>query len=99
MPALTFEVAPLQLAPAVIGAGLYWRRARTLSARGHPVEGWRMASNDRANVVALADETALKGMTGETILATQRRRFRLPWPRSLHGTPKQVEFTFDKQAF
>jgi len=55
--------------------------------------------DDRANVVALADETALKGMTGETILATQRRRFRLPWPRSLHGTPKQVEFTFDKQAF
>src|SRR3954452_17287615 len=41
MPALTFEVAPLQLAPAVIGAGAYWRRARTLKQRGHPVEGWR----------------------------------------------------------
>ena len=55
--------------------------------------------DDRGNVVALADETALKGMTGETILAKQRRRFLLRWPRTLHGTPKQVEFTFDKQAF
>ena len=55
--------------------------------------------DDRGNVVALANETTLKGMTGETILAKQRRRFLLPWPRNLHGTPKQVEFTFDKQAF
>ena len=37
MPALTFEVAPLQLAPAVIGGAAYWRRARTLPQRGHPV--------------------------------------------------------------
>ena len=55
--------------------------------------------DDRGNVVALADETVLKGMTGESILAKQRRRFLLPWPRKLHGVPKQVEFTFDKQAF
>ena len=55
--------------------------------------------DDRGNVVTLADEAALKGMTGETILAKQRRRFLLPWPRTLHGAPKQVEFTFDKQAF
>ncbi len=55
--------------------------------------------DDRGDVVALADETALKGMIGETILARQRRRFLLRWPRNLHGTPKQVEFTFDKQAF
>lgn len=55
--------------------------------------------DDRGNVVVLADETTLKGMTGETILAKQRRRFLLRWPRNLHGTPKQVEFTFDKQAF
>ncbi len=55
--------------------------------------------DDRGNVVTLADEAALKGMTGESILAKQRRRFLLRWPRTLHGTPKQVEFTFDKQAF
>src|SRR5712691_4500356 len=55
--------------------------------------------DDRGNVVTLADEAALKGMTGESILAEQRRRFLLRWPRTLHGTPKQVEFTFDKQAF
>jgi fimbrial chaperone protein len=55
--------------------------------------------DDRGNVVPLTDQAALKGMTGETILAKQRRRFLLPWPRKLHGTPKQVEFTFDKQAF
>ena len=41
MPALTFEVAPLQLAPAAVGAWAYWRRARTLRERGHPVPGWR----------------------------------------------------------
>jgi putative membrane protein len=41
MPALTFEVAPLQLAPAVAGALAYATRARTLRARGHPVAGWR----------------------------------------------------------
>jgi cytochrome c oxidase assembly factor CtaG len=41
MPALTFEVAPLQLAPAAIGAAAYWRRARTLRDRGHPVTAWR----------------------------------------------------------
>jgi putative membrane protein len=41
MPALTFEVAPLQLAPAAVGAYAYWRRARTLRDRGHPVPAWR----------------------------------------------------------
>lgn len=55
--------------------------------------------DDRGSVVPLADEKALKGMIGESILAKQRRRFLLPWPRNLHGTPKQVELTFDKQAF
>src|SRR3954462_1984669 len=43
MPALTFEVAPLQLAPAAVGALAYARRARTLRDRGHPVAGWRQA--------------------------------------------------------
>ena len=55
--------------------------------------------DDRGNVVTLSDETALKGMIGETVLAKLRRRFLLRWPRNLHGTPKQAEFTFDKQAF
>lgn len=55
--------------------------------------------DDKGNVVTLADEKALKGMTGESILAKHRRRFLLPWPKELHGTPKQIEFTFDKQAF
>jgi putative membrane protein len=38
---VTFEVAPLQLAPAVIVGGMYFVRARTLAARGAPVASWR----------------------------------------------------------
>jgi cytochrome c oxidase assembly factor CtaG len=38
---VTFEVAPLQLAPAVVGAVMYWLRARTLRDRGAPVPSWR----------------------------------------------------------
>ena len=34
----------LQLLPAVVFAGMYWRRARTLSRRGTPVPWWRQAS-------------------------------------------------------
>lgn len=55
--------------------------------------------DDAGNAVTLDDEKALKGLMNETILAKQRRRFLLPWPKALHGMPKQVEFTFDKQAF
>ena len=36
-----FEFAPLQLAPALVGAVLYGRRARTLRDRGAPVAAWR----------------------------------------------------------
>src|SRR3954454_22378721 len=36
-----FEFAPLQLAPAVTGAVLYWLRARKLAARGTPVPAAR----------------------------------------------------------
>ncbi|HEX6024270.1 MAG TPA: cytochrome c oxidase assembly protein [Solirubrobacter sp.] len=36
-----FEFAPLQLVPALAGALLYWRRARTLRARGAQVPAWR----------------------------------------------------------
>jgi putative membrane protein len=35
----TFD--PLQLAAIALGAFAYWRRARTLAARGAPVPGWR----------------------------------------------------------
>ncbi len=55
--------------------------------------------DDKGNAVTLTGDKALKGMTGESILAKHRRRFLLPWPEALQGTPKQVEFTFDKQAF
>jgi len=55
--------------------------------------------DDKGKVVTLTGDKALKGMTGESILAKHRRRFLLPWPGDLRGTPKQVEFTFDKKAF
>jgi putative membrane protein len=38
---VTFEVAPLQLAPAVTVGVMYCLRARTLKRRGAPVPGWR----------------------------------------------------------
>ena len=38
---VTFEVAPLQLAPAVTVGVMYYLRSRTLSRRGTPVPGWR----------------------------------------------------------
>ena len=38
---MTFEVAPLQLAPAVTVGVMYFLRARTLAARGAPVLAWR----------------------------------------------------------
>ena len=47
---LTFEFAPLQLAPALVGGVMYWLRARTLRGRGPPCRrggsgagtaGWR----------------------------------------------------------
>ena len=38
---MTFAVAPLQLAPAVVVGVMYFLRARTLAARGAPVPAWR----------------------------------------------------------
>jgi putative membrane protein len=38
---VTFEVAPLQLAPAVVVGVMYLLRARTLATRGAPVPAWR----------------------------------------------------------
>ena len=38
---VAFEVAPLQLVPAAVGAVMYGLRARTLRRRGAPVPEWR----------------------------------------------------------
>jgi putative membrane protein len=38
---VTFEVAPLQLAPAFVVGVMYFLRARTLARRGAPVPSWR----------------------------------------------------------
>jgi putative membrane protein len=40
-PVGNWTVDPLQLAVIALGAFAYWRRARTLAARGAPVAGWR----------------------------------------------------------
>lgn len=55
--------------------------------------------DEAGNVVTLSDAQALKGMTDETVLAGQRRRFLLPRPTELRANPTQVGFSFDKQAF
>jgi putative membrane protein len=39
----SWNLEPLQLAPTVVFAVLYLRRARTLARRGTPVPGWRVA--------------------------------------------------------
>ena len=38
---MTFEVAPLQLAPALVVGVMYFLRAKTLRERGAPVAAWR----------------------------------------------------------
>lgn len=55
--------------------------------------------DDKGNSVSLAGENQLKGVTGEGILAKHRRRFLIPRPEGLAGKVKQIDFTFDKQAF
>ena len=37
----TWSFEPLQLVPVVVGAILYWKRARTLARKGTPVAEWR----------------------------------------------------------
>ena len=37
----SWRLEPLQLAPTILVATLYWRRVRTLRRRGTPVERWR----------------------------------------------------------
>ena len=55
--------------------------------------------DDKGNTISLVGEDQLKGVTGEGILAKQRRRFMIPWPNGLDGKLKQIDFAFDKQAF
>ena len=38
---VTWSFEPLQVAPILLLAALYWRRARTLALRGTPVPAWR----------------------------------------------------------
>ena len=55
--------------------------------------------NDKGEGVTLSDPKMLKGITSEGILAGQKRRFLLPWPKGLTAAPTEVHFTFDKKAF
>jgi fimbrial chaperone protein len=55
--------------------------------------------NDKGNIVTLSSNDTLKNITGENILAGHSRRFLLPWPQALTGSPTTIEFTFDKKAF
>ena len=55
--------------------------------------------DDKGNTISLAGDEQLKGATGEGILAKHRRRFLIPWPKELTGRLKQIDFSFDKDAF
>ena len=76
---VTFEVAPLQLAPAVVVGVMYFLRARTLAARGAPVPAWRqwcwygglalMVATLVSPLAHLADELFLAHMVEHLLLA------------------------------
>jgi cytochrome c oxidase assembly factor CtaG len=76
---VTFEVAPLQLAPALVVGVMYHLRARTLKARGAPVPGWRqwcwygglalMVATLVSPLAHLADELFLAHMVEHLLLA------------------------------
>ena len=55
--------------------------------------------DDKGNAISLAGDEQLRGVTGEGILAKHRRRFLLPRPKELTGRLKQIDFSFDKDAF
>jgi fimbrial chaperone protein len=55
--------------------------------------------DDKGDTVTLAGDSALKDVTGETILAGHRRQFLIPWPKGLVGVPRHIDFTFDKRAY
>jgi cytochrome c oxidase assembly factor CtaG len=76
---VTFEVAPLQLAPAVAVGVMYWLRARTLRTRGAPVPSWRqwcwysglalMVATLVSPLAHLSDELFLAHMLEHLLLA------------------------------
>ncbi|MBI3897178.1 MAG: molecular chaperone [Gammaproteobacteria bacterium] len=55
--------------------------------------------DDKGNTISLTGENQLKGITGESVLAKHRRQFMIPRPKELTGKVKQIDFTYDKQAF
>jgi putative membrane protein len=76
---VTFELAPLQLAPAVVVGVMYWLRARTLRDRGAPVPSWRqwcwysglalMVATLVSPLAHLSDELFLAHMLEHLLLA------------------------------
>ena len=76
---VTFEVAPLQLAPALVVGVMYWLRARTLRDRGAPVPSWRqwcwysglalMVATLVSPLAHLSDELFLAHMLEHLLLA------------------------------
>jgi len=76
---VAFEIAPLQLAPAVAAAVMYGVRARTLRARGAPVPAWRqwcwygglalMAATLVSPLAHMAEELFLAHMLEHLLLA------------------------------
>ena len=76
---MAFEVAPLQLAPALVVGVMYWLRARTLAARGAPVPAWRqwcwygglalMVATLVSPLAHLSDELFLAHMVEHLLLA------------------------------
>jgi putative membrane protein len=76
---VTFEVAPLQLAPAFVVGAMYFLRARTLAGRGAPVASWRqwcwygglalMLATLVSPLAHLSDELFLAHMVEHLLLA------------------------------
>jgi putative membrane protein len=76
---VTFELAPLQLAPAVVVGAMYFLRAHTLAQRGAPVASWRqwcwygglglMVATLVSPLAHLSDELFLAHMVEHLLLA------------------------------
>ena len=69
MPALELTVAPIQLAPAALGAFAYGRRAKTLRERGHPVPAWRQWCWYGGVALGVATLVGLGGISDQLFLA------------------------------
>jgi len=55
--------------------------------------------DSKGEIVTLAGEKELPGLTGEGILSEHERKFLILWPDRLASAPTQIDFTFDKQSF